>query len=386
MSNFQSKKKLDKSISVLIPDGESHLLGFVVNCLSSVQEIKIHVLSSIKQNAHRFSRHISTFSYYPKTDNDQKWIKYIEETVQKYKIDIVMPVFEIGIRRVIKNRSLFNANINLVSLPNLETFTTAINKWKLIEHCRSQNIAIPDSCLLYPEDQNKKKALSNLTFPVILKPLEGFGGGMGIKDFNTIEEVEVYLDKIKYPVLVQQFIKGYDIDCSVLVEDGDIIAFTIQQGNLKGSEPFMPQVGVKFTYNEELYKVVEELMESLHWNGVAHIDMRYDTTLNNFVVIEVNPRYWATMDGSYLMGVNFPYLAVLQARREVFEVPKYKQDDYLNLKGVVKKTKKNPLFSLRWNFIYNNTQLRFVLLDPIPTVFKFIDRTKNIILKKIKGR
>lgn len=385
MSGHLSKQTTHTNISVLIPDGESHLLVYVINCLSSVPGMQIYVLSTLQWNALRFSRHIAGFIYCPKTNNDQEWLRSIEETVEKNKIDVVLPIFETGIHRIIKNKEFLDSKVNWVPLPDIENFITAINKWELVKHCEKHKISVPKSCVIDPKDQHIDTQLSNLSFPVILKPLQGFGGGMGVKRFDAIQEIIAYLETIEYPVLVQQFIEGYDIDCSVLINNGKISAYTIQQGNLKGAGPFVPQVGLNFVNNDRLYKVVENLMKSLHWNGVAHLDMRYDQQLDRYVVIEVNPRYWATIDGSKLMGVNFPYLSILQARKEQFEIPEYDQKNYLNLKGVVKTIKRNPLFLFRWKFMFNNTQLRFVFLDPAPTMVKFIRRTKNIIVKRIKG-
>ena len=387
MSKFQPKQYHDTNISVLIPDGESHLLVYTINCLSSVKGICIYVMSSIKWNAHKFSRHINGFTYYPKTGDDQKWLNYITLEVEKNQIDVVMPIFEIGIRRMIKNRHLLDSNIKLVPLPDLHTFSVAINKWKLVDHCQSNDIPIPDSYLLNPGQPIKDVIPSDIVFPLLIKPLEGFGGGMGIAVFNSIEELDSYTRNVKYSLLIQRFIHGYDIDCSVLVKDGEITAHTVQQGNLKGKTPFVPHVGLEFKPNQRLFKVVEDLMKSLRWNGIAHLDMRYDQERDCYVIIEINPRCWAAMDASCLMGINFPYLSVLQVTSSLsLDVATYREEHYLNLKGVVKSIKKNVLFIFKWKFILNNTQFRFVLLDPVPTLYKFIDRTKNIILKRMQGR
>lgn len=386
MSKFQPKQYHDTNISVLIPDGESHLLVYTINCLSSIKGIRIYVMSSIRWNAHKFSRHVNGFTYYPKTEDDQQWLNYITKEVEKNHIDVVMPIFETGIRRVIQNRHLLNSNVKLVPLPDLSTFSLAINKWKLVGHCQSNNIPVPDSFLLKPGQQIEDVIPSDIIFPLLVKPLEGFGGGMGVVVFNAKKELHAYAKKIQYSILIQQYIKGYDIDCSVLVKDGKITAHTIQQGNLKGATPFVPHVGLEFKENPKLLKVVESLMGSLKWNGIAHLDMRYDQERNGYVVIEINPRCWATMDGSCLMGVNFPYLSILQTKNITFDIETYRKENYLNLKGIIKSIKKNVFFLFKWKFIFNNTQFRFVLLDPAPTVYKFMDRTKNIILKRMKGR
>ena len=60
--------------------------------------------------------------------------------------------------------------------------------------------------------------------------------------------------------------------------------------------------------------------------------------------------------------------------------------DYLNLKGVFKKTKQDIRFIFKTNFMLNNTPLKFALKDPVPMVYKFIMRTKNILISRFTNK
>ncbi len=45
-------------------------------------------------------------------------------------------------------------------------------------------------------------------------------------------------------------------------------------------------------------------MKNLHWNRIAHIDLRYDID-GNLYIIEVNPRFWESLLASLSAGINF---------------------------------------------------------------------------------
>ncbi len=383
------KKLTDETIqkSILIPDGESHLLIYVINCLGHAPGIKIYVMSSLKRNPVRFSKYVSKYKYYQKTKDDGEWVHNINTEIKRNKIDILMPIFEIGIRRILKNKEFLDQSTLLTALPDLKTFTTAINKWKLAGYCENNQIPVPKSFLYTKGDKLLASSFEGIKFPVIIKPLEGFGGGIGIEVFKSRERLVKHLqEKVDQPTIIQNFIKGYDIDCSILAKDGEILAYTIQKGNLTGKTPFMPHIGLEFVSNSELYEVVEKLIKSLKWDGVAHLDLRYDEEEDLYKVIEVNPRFWGTLDASYLMGINFPYLLIYLTLGHQIDPITFKQENYLNLKGLIKSIKKNPSFFVnKRKFIMNNTQFRFVFHDPVPTIYKYIDRTKNILLKKIRG-
>jgi predicted ATP-grasp superfamily ATP-dependent carboligase len=368
--------------SILIPDGESHILIHVINCLSKVNELNIYVMSNTKNNPLRYSRHIKKFTYYKKSDSDIDWINNINKEVQNHNIDVVMPIFEVGIRILIKHKEDILLKNKLGLLPKLKDFDTAINKGKLAKHLHINKIPGPKSLIL-ESNKNLEKVI-NLNFPTIIKPLEGFGGGIGIKRFKTFESLKNHYtnNNINYTTIVQEYIEGYDIDCSVLCRNGNILAFTIQKGNMMGASEFTPQVGLSFLYQQELYNVVEKLMKSLDWSGVAHIDMRYDKNTKEYKVIEINTRFWATLDASLIANVNFPNLYCKASMGDTFKKPDYSHIEYLNLKGLIKRIKSDFKFFFELKFILNNTPLIFALKDPLPMIYKFITRTKNNLISK----
>ncbi|MCK0125139.1 ATP-grasp domain-containing protein [Gelidibacter sp. F2691] len=369
-------------ISVLIPDGESHLLIYVINSLSQIKEIKIFIMSNVKYIPMRYSRHIYHFSYYRKTEHEQAWISNINYEIETHKIDIVMPIFEDGIETIIKFRKYLDSN-KLCLLPTYINFETAKNKWLLTKHLLVNDIPFPKSMLYSP---NASFNLDNFRFPIILKPILETGGGDGVCFFENKEALQRHLlsEKIGKEQLIQEYVKGYDIGCSVLCKNGDILAFTIQRATMLNSNPFKPLLGVKFVYEEDLYKIVERLMKSLDWSGVAHIDLKYDIENKTFKVIEVNTRFWGSLDASLMAGVNFPHLYCLTSLNACFEHPKYDSINYLNLKGLAKSIIKNKSLLFDGNFILKNTPVSFALKDPLPTIFKYTLFIKNIVLTKIK--
>ncbi len=373
-----------RKISVLIPDGESHILLYVINCLAQIKTIDIYVMSNKMYNPMRYSRYVKGFSYYPETDSDLDWVANINTEVEKYDIDVIMPIFETRIRSLIQHQEGILHKNKLGLLPSLNNFDAAINKGALAIHLEENDIPGPKSITLgYNESINK---VDILNFPVIIKPLEGFGGGQGIDVFYNKEDLEKHFTKnsFDYINIIQEYIEGYDIDCSVLCEQGEILAYTIQKGNMIGKNQFSPQFGLQFLEEPELYKVVEKLMKSLNWSGVAHIDMRYDRNTGNFNIIEVNTRFWVSLDASLIAGINFPYLYALSSMNMPYKKLKFKFINYLNLKGLIKRIRQNPFFIFKLGFILKNTPLKLALIDPIPMIYKFITRTRNLLMARFR--
>lgn len=372
-----------KNFSVLIPDGESHLQIYVVNSLSQIKGLKIYVMSDTKYIPIRFSRYIHNFSYYPKTDDPKDWISNINLEIEKYKIDLVMPIFEDGIETLVKYKESIDPR-KLCILPSYTDFEKARNKWLLTRHLSNTGIPFPKSFLYSP---NTDFEVEQYTFPIIIKPSLSSGGGDGVLFFDNKEALKNYLanNKFESDQIVQEYVKGYDIGCSILCKSGTILAFTIQKATLLNTNPFKPLLGVEFVYDQRLFKTIENLMMSLKWNGVVHIDFKFDEINDTFKVLEINPRFWGSLDASMIAGVNFPYLYCLASLDEYFDVPDYKRVKYLNFKGLAKSIIKKKRLIFKLDFILNHTQVKYAVKDPVPVMLKYLLFSKNILASKFKA-
>ncbi|UKM66390.1 ATP-grasp domain-containing protein [Flavobacteriaceae bacterium GSB9] len=369
------------AFSVLIPDGESHLLIYVINSLSQIKELKVYVMSTNRHIPLKYSRSVHKLSYYPLEENEENWIKSINTESSKYNVDLIMPIYEKGIEILIRHRDKISNNNKLVLLPDIEDFIKAKDKWLLMRHLEENSIAHPKSFLLEKLDKQ------TLNFPFIVKPTRGIGGGKNISLIKDAFKLESFCTASKLlggEYIAQEYVNGYDIGCSVLCKSGVILAYTIQKASLKADNPFAPFLGFDFVYEEKLYLLISDLMKSLNWSGVAHVDTRYDIDEKTFKILEINTRFWGSLDASLLAGVNFPYLYCLASLNQSFPMPEYKTINCLNLKGIVKSLKSDVKFAFRWKFILNNTSLKFALNDPAPMVYKYIVRTKNIMNNRLK--
>lgn len=378
-------EEIQSHISVLIPDSQDHklLVLQVVNCLSVHKNVKVFVMSSDKHNYLKYSRYVKHLSYYPETDI-KNWIANINTEVERYAIDVILPVFETGIKKLITNKNLIKQNDKLCLLPNLSNFNTAQNKGLLYLHLKANGFPCPESVITSP---NELPDLKTLKFPLIAKPVSGFGGGQQIRVLKTNDDVLDYSKSATFScnAMYQNFIIGYDLTCNVLCSKGEVTAYSIQNSSLFHKDEVTPQKGFEFVNDTKLLTLIKNMMKSLDWSGVANIDCRYDTTDNTFKVIEMNTRYWMNVDASAVANVNFPYLHCLSSLDIYSDVKEADHITYLNLKGLVQQVIKKPTMVFKIGYLKNNTPLVFALKDPLPMLYKFVWRTKNVIISKIKS-
>ncbi len=313
-----------------------------------------------------------------------EWIALINQAVEKNKIDVVLPVSEDGFTALVKHKQLISNPEKLVYLASWESFQTANNKWLLAKHMEKFKISFPNSVLV-PKGKYDGMAMEKINYPILVKPINNTSSGDGIVKVNDKKELLHYFKSkgTSRDQLIQEYIKGYDLGCNVLCKAGKILAFTIQKGNLWGPKRFSAQTGLDFVDEPEVYEIVKKLMKSLHWSGVANVDMRFDAENGIFKVLEINPRFWGTLNGSLVAGVNFPHLFCLTAMDQQFDVPIYQRISYLKMEGLKQHILMKKSFLFRFSYIWNHTPIRYVLKDPAPTAFGLLKRIKDIILLRV---
>ncbi|MDA7558217.1 ATP-grasp domain-containing protein [Flavobacteriaceae bacterium] len=358
-----------QEINILIPDGESTWVVNVIRCLRAYKNYNLHLISKTSQTAARYSRYIKSF--YVINGNDQ--LEEINNAIRFQQIHLVMPIAEEMSKFLITNKNSLDRRAKLMLLPDLKSYSIATNKKHLYNHLISNNLPTPKSQVI---NALPRELVTEISFPVLVKPLD-LKGGEGILKFNCEKDLENYMlfRTESDELLIQEYIDGFDIDCSVLCENGQILTYTIQEEYLSSNNPYAPQLGVSFVNNKDVLSVVSKVLKSLSWSGIAHIDLRFDRTQKNYKIIEINGRFWGSTEASKAAGVNFPLEIINKSLGFSLSKSNYKNLIYIKHKGLFKK----PFKLFNFNFMRNNTDLCEVCQDPLPTLF----RLKEWILRKL---
>lgn len=357
---------MDKSFSVLIPDGESAYTLFVAHCLSGYSNVKIHVLSRSPWSPVRFSRFCHSYTFKQTNLSDGSLLEEVMKLISKEKIDVLLPVGTDGMTFAIANESILRNIVALVPLPDPNSFDIANNKWKLAQFLEEHQITQPPTLLVYQDEAFEKK-LEDFDFPVLLKPAVS-GGGRGIKRFEKYMELTEYLDHIgrlnaKEKFIVQKLIPGRGVDLNLLSRSGKLLAATVQRDLIPNNQTYAPPAAIEFIKEEKYISTIRKFVLAFGWNGYAHIDTICDEN-DDLRILEINARFWGSVRGSLAAGVSFPYLACLTALDIPFPFPDYEVVRYFHPNATLQEWGKsfwgkgNEL-----NISYSESGLDFLLKD-----------------------
>jgi len=370
-----------KTFSVLIADGGKNFSPPVINCLAQAPGIKIDILSEKHWAISRFSRHVRNFHVHNTEPYTRAWVEIIKQITEDTGVDIVLPVDQPAIRAISQYRDLLRKPVHSTPVPELPYFDIAANKWNLAQHIQQHNLPMPATIPCQGMEQLEQN-LPSLTFPVLTKPVEG-KGGHGIQKWHDPKALKDHLKGLKEAdtIIIQSFIYGHFAGCSVLCKEGRILASTIQKGLLPPRSQFSHPEDILMIHDEKIVEIIEQLMASLHWSGVANIDLCFDEQEGQYKILEVNPRFWGTMLGSLNAGVNFPYLACLAGLGIEFPKPTYKTTPYLGGVGAIRLLTRHDLPQTNIPLRIKDSTIKYFLSDPLPRLARWAEKFIKYIFK-----
>ena len=356
-----------RRIRVLIPDGESSHCLKVTRCLGSVGVCELSILTTRDSIRVRKSRYATRVHQVSELD-EKASVERAVEFAKKDSVNVILPIGEAAVRAFSELAPTPNDPIAVAPSPRPATFDLAVDKLRLAQFCSSIGVNVP---MTLPLSELLKSESNPLPFPLLLKKRRGSFG----RHVHRIESRDELLQFIRHheieptDYLCQSFVNGIDVDASILCEKGTIRAYTLQRAHVQSSREFEPPAAVEFFLDDRILDQVEHLARSLEWNGIAHIDMRYEPGTKRLNIIELNARYWGSLLGSLSMGVNFPYLACRAALGDNVSPPVPRTGYYFG-RGVLGRLKgqASPEYSI-WR-----GNLRYALRDPMPELSSALRR------------
>ena len=177
---------------------------------------------------------------------------------------------------------------------------------------------------LSPGGRGDGVKLSSIPIPAVIKPRIS-SGSFGIAYVKKREDLVPLYQKVhsRYPYpLIQEWIPdgGGAYGLSALFDEASNVKAAFVHKKLR----MYPVQGGPSTLREgvEHPQVMElglSLLKSLNWTGVGMVEFKMDPRDGIPKLMEVNPRFWGSLELAIISGVDFPYLMLKMARGEIFE-------------------------------------------------------------------
>jgi predicted ATP-grasp superfamily ATP-dependent carboligase len=198
-------------------------------------------------------------------------------------------------------------------LPPHESLLIAQNKSKCLNYANQLGLPIPLTFSYHSFDQFLEKIrelkAQNKLNDFIVKPVSG-RGSLGISYFPESNNLDWSVQWKNFgPLLIQQRIRsgGDAVGVSLLYDKNsnciaEFVHKRLHEYPISGG-PSTSRIGV---LNEDLLNKSKILLEKLNWVGVAMVEWKYDSQSKLPYLMEINPRFWGSLELAVRSGINFP--------------------------------------------------------------------------------
>lgn len=242
------------------------------------------------------------------------YINSIITICKNNNIKIVLPMTDRSIPVILENVVMFSNENIIIPFADLDIVNLLSDKSKLIQLANEHGIQTPKS--FYATSTNFTNYTKDIQYPVVLKPFKSiindgnrilFGKvTYAISEqelVNTVSSSPVFKN---YPFLIQEYIHGRGEGLFVLFKDGEFCT-AFSHRRLKEKPP---RGGVSvLSRSQEIPDILLSqsisLLESHGWHGVAMLEYKV-TDSNVPYLMEINTRFWGSLQLAIDSGVNFP--------------------------------------------------------------------------------
>jgi predicted ATP-grasp superfamily ATP-dependent carboligase len=217
----------------------------------------------------------------------------------------------------------------VIPFPDLAAFNALNDKQRLLEEASKLGIAIPTQRIIPGMASVASIDFDALRYPIVIKPGRSVGEHAGARAKFSVayaatagelrRKISV-LPAAAFPLLLQQRIVGPGTGIFLLLWDGEQRAqFAHRRLCEKPPSGGVSVYRESIALDEELLEHSRALLDRFHWRGVAMVEYKRDSATGRPYLMEVNGRFWGSLQLAIDAGADFPRLLAASALGEPVE-------------------------------------------------------------------
>jgi len=291
-------------MKVLLTDGNfKHTLA-AVRTLGR-RGVDVTVLSHLPGSISFHSKYCCHHAIAPDPEKDSGFAEFLLEYVEKNQVDVLLPISFSAVMQVSRIRRNLEKYVK-IPLADDTALDIAGNKGRAIQFAEKIGISIPKTW--YPRSESDVAAIAHeISYPAVIKGSEESGF---VRYASSAEELSEKFRMIaRYSPVIQEYITGEGYGFFSLYNHGTARAIFMHRRIREYPVTGGPSAVAESVYEPDLRDAGLRLLDSLNWHGVAMAEFKKDKKTGEFVLMEINPKFWGSLGLSIAAGVDFPYLA-----------------------------------------------------------------------------
>jgi predicted ATP-grasp superfamily ATP-dependent carboligase len=237
--------------------------------------------------------------------------------VRRWKIEYLLPITEKSLRAVLPELHLFPGV--RVPFPSHEVFARVSDKAQVLEAADRVGIDVPKQWEWRCREDAEEVMIREVETPLVVKPTRSVsrsGGGFrqtSVAHAASPDELRTWLETAadeSFPALVQEWVKGEGAGVFVLLWGG-ILRGVVGHRRIREKPPSggVSVMRESTAVEPGLLRQSLALLKELGWrDGVAMVEYRVDPESGRSWLMEINGRFWGSLQMAVDAGVDFPAL------------------------------------------------------------------------------
>jgi predicted ATP-grasp superfamily ATP-dependent carboligase len=318
---------------ILVTDGNSRSALAVVRSLGQ-RGHEVIVAAAEPSSLAGSSRYAAAREVYPDPSVDTSaFVPAIAEIVRRRNIEVLIPTTEISTLLITGERDQLPPDCRL-PFPAVAVVDRAADKSQVL--ALADSIGIPTPLTRVVHSAAEAKSLEGtLSFPVVAKPARsrvrrGTGWlSTSVAYAPDAAALHAHLAKLPpeaFPVLLQERIVGPGAGVFACCDQGRVVAlFAHQRIREKPPSGGVSVLCESAPLDPVLADQATRLLAALGWHGPAMVEFKRDERDGRARLMEINGRFWGSLQLAVDAGVDFPLIAAeIAAGRSPATPPQYR--------------------------------------------------------------
>ncbi len=308
---------------VLVTDGNERAALAVTRALGR-EQVEVFVGAESPRSLAGFSRYCRKRIVYPSPyQQPERFVTCLLEAVRAHQIDALFPISDIAMHVLGPEKSRFKLQTHIPT-PSAEVFQEISDKYRLMRQAVVEGVSIPDT--IFVPDGDLDAVSERITeFPVVVKP-----GCSLVKEGSRWTKTSVcyaesreelarlYRDRayLRQPSLIQRRVIGEGQGLFVLMQEGKPLGmFAHRRVRERPPSGGVSVLRESISLPKTMVESTLKLLQRVKWHGVAMVEFKVDAVSKRPLLMEINGRFWGSLQLAVDAGINFPFLLLNMAMR-----------------------------------------------------------------------
>lgn len=247
--------------------------------------------------------------------------KALEKCLTRHPGAVLLPMEDATLRYVSEHREELASKARFL-IPSRESLAIAWDKALTLHLAQRLGLPCPRTYEFSNALEFAKQALALEPGSFVAKPRSGTGSaGINYGEKRTAADWEAHWRRYG-PMLIQERVppQGRGQGVSILMgQDGECVAAFAHERLQQYPNSGGPSTDRRGIHAPSLVEQSIQLLRRLEWRGIAMVEWKIDPRDGQPKLMEINPRFWGSLELAVRSGVNFPLLYARAAVGEKLE-------------------------------------------------------------------